>query len=741
MHQALKFLVLSCLLLPSAVNGQDFLKNLITQSPGPLSNPHKEYDAVRGCIECHVKALGGELANDKCLDCHPKIEARIEEKWGYHRDKPICEDCHQEHGGREAYIFAPSRNWTEGYRYGPEDEQKQMGPFDHAADAGYELVGKHRTIDCRDCHTQYREHYETGEKTDTMSYLDAGTKCIDCHEDVYEHAFDRDDLLSCTECHSSNITGWKQIPRRISFDHDSADYKLRGKHIGVDCSDCHEPDPKLKRVTRFEPLPFNQCTDCHSDPHRGEFGSDCEQCHSVYRDWIDVKASEDGSKKSGLKGFDHSKTDFPLIGYHEAVACEGCHYREDESFKVEDSKFDQCSDCHGFPHDKQFEGQECSDCHDFERKFSESTFGVEEHSKLDFVLDGRHRVIDCQKCHFSGVYRDLPHEECSDCHRNAHPERQIDQSCNFCHVTTSFSWIQFDHNKQTNFSLTGQHREVACLSCHVDQVFKNMPADNENPNCQMCHADPHGQAMPDTCSNCHRTEGFRLVRNFDHAEVGKWELDGRHAELSCQKCHEGHLNQNYDVEPYAEGASPTACLNCHADIHNGEYGANCEGCHNTSSFEVEYGDKVHDLGFFRLEGAHDQMACTDCHSTNTQLQGTGQMCGWCHEQNDPHLGQFGLACGDCHNQWGWLPTKFRHNTTGFRLTGSHRYVTCQECHVNNIYQGLPNDCYFCHSDSYVPYITQHAGGVVDCADCHTTIHWNIRRGGAIGSGPSGGFRP
>lgn len=728
----------SLVVTPSPLFAQEFLKNLITNSPGPLSTHHGEWDAVSGCIECHDNRLGGDVIQTKCLTCHPDIRARVQEARGYHKEKTECSLCHNEHQGKNAYIFAPEENWIDGYTYGLKDKPKQTMPaFNHDQDTGWDLVGAHRKVECFDCHDQKRRHWKTGTETATTSYLfDKTPSCINCHQDVYKHEARPNQWTQCTDCHSAGLENWKALAKRMRFNHDKTDYPLEGKHEGVACYLCHQPDAKLREVTRFQPLDFNRCGDCHYDVHEGEFGSDCETCHSVFRDWhnVQLKGKKSGQKGKAGEGLDHSKTRFPLNGYHEAVACEYCHYNQDGSFdyKAGPTAFDECSDCHGMAHGNQFQNQKCTDCHSESKRWTQSSFGIDQHNKTSFPLDGKHQVLDCMKCHFSGQYEDLPHQECSDCHRNVHPERQIDQSCEFCHVTTDFSWIQFDHNKNTDFDLTGKHREVACLSCHVDNVFKNMPADNQNPNCQMCHADPHGASISDTCSNCHMTEGFKIVKNFKHDEFG-FSLDGRHAELSCQKCHADHLEGNYKVAVISGAGKATACINCHVDVHNGKHGPACESCHNTGSFEVEYGEQVHDLGFFKLQGVHDQLACTACHATDTQLQGSGVICATCHEKNDVHLGQMGMECGDCHQQTGWLPTQFKHNTTAFRLTGAHRYVPCESCHVNNIYQGLPNDCYFCHSDSFVPYIQAHQGIFLDCADCHTTIDWNIRRGSGIGA--------
>lgn len=695
--------------------GQEFLKEFLARSPGPLTQPHADYDHIQNCVDCHSGRLGGAISGDKCMSCHTEIHSRVSKKLGYHAEKTVCQECHTDHKGKNYSIFAPE-NW--------------LKAFDHD-ETGYELVGKHARIDCTDCHDAFRKNVKTKVATANRTYLDASTRCYDCHKKDYEHNFAKKELLVCTQCHAATVEKWKTLSKAMSFDHDKTDYPLEGFHKPVACNECHEPDAKLKRVTTFAPLSFAQCTDCHADPHKGKFGADCTTCHSVYRKWPNVFQGGLKTKASETK-FDHAKTKFPLKGYHQAVSCESCHYDPKANFKVKAENFDECSDCHGFPHNLQFQNQKCESCHAVEKKFMESTFSKERHNTSKFPLTGKHQVIDCNKCHFSGQYEEVKFAECSDCHRNPHSERQIDKTCSFCHVTTSFSWIQFDHNKNTDFRLTGKHRDVACLSCHVDQVFKDMPASNEKPNCQACHADPHGPGMPDDCENCHRTESFKWVKNFDHSKTGNWTLEGKHAELSCQKCHADHLLGSYKVVPASPALKPTDCATCHLDVHNGSYGKNCQSCHNMNSFSVHFGEMVHDLGYFKLEGQHNQLPCTDCHRPDTNLQGMGIVCDSCHEKNDIHLGKFGDQCGDCHRQTAWLPSKFKHNQTAFRLTGAHRYVECSSCHVNQIYQGLPNDCYFCHSDSQLVRVPQHnSGSAQECSDCHSTISWTIRRGGGI----------
>lgn len=692
------------------------MKQLLTRSPGPLSKPHQEYDNLQNCISCHASRTGKEVVHKKCLECHQEISVRIEEKHGYHADKPECKTCHTEHNKDklpEFDIFAP-KDW--------------LKTFNHD-ETNYPLIGSHQTVECNDCHTTYRKHFKTKEPSTSRSYLDAPNDCYTCHKKVYEHRFSKKKWLNCTECHSTSLESWTKMARKLTFSHDETEYPLEGLHIPVACKACHKPDPKLKRLTTFAPLKFSQCTHCHADPHKGKFGDDCTTCHNVYRKWDDIIPTREGGKPKGLeKSFDHDQTKFPLKGYHEKVDCKACHFDPAAKFKVAADQFDECSDCHSFPHGDQFAKLECTDCHAHNRKFNKTSFNLDRHNKTRFPLTGKHQVLECNKCHFTGKFESLQSTECTDCHRNPHDRRQIDHPCSFCHVTTDFSWIQFDHNKNTKFSLTGKHRDVSCTSCHVNEIFKNMPASNEKPNCQSCHDSPHGTSMSNQCQECHRTEGFYPAKTFDHLKLGRWQLEGRHAELPCQKCHPQHLLKSYEVFISAPNLKATDCINCHKDIHKGEFGKNCASCHTASSFSIEQEAQVHDLGFMKLEGTHNQLACKDCHRSDTNLQGLSLVCGSCHQKNDPHLGKLGQSCSDCHRQTAWLPSTFKHNQTGFRLTGAHRYAQCSDCHKNQIYEGLPNDCFFCHSDSYIRGIGSHnLAQASDCSDCHSQISWKIRR--------------
>ena len=63
-----------------------------------------------------------------------------------------------------------------------------------------------------------------------------------------------------------------------------------------------------------------------------------------------------------------------------------------------------------------------------------------------------------------------------------------------------------------------------------------------------------------------------------------------------------------------------------------------------------------------------------------------------------------------------------HDQTSFPLTGRHRTVACQECHINGQLEGTPTSCESCHWDRRQDDRYSLALGI-NCADCHDTTGW------------------
>ena len=71
---------------------------------------------------------------------------------------------------------------------------------------------------------------------------------------------------------------------------------------------------------------------------------------------------------------------------------------------------------------------------------------------------------------------------------------------------------------------------------------------------------------------------------------------------------------------------------------------------------------------------------------------------------------------------------FDHFSTGFPLTGGHRRVECDSCHLSGIFVGTPERCNGCHNNvraSGKP--ASHIRTNNTCDDCHTSANWRLAR--------------
>jgi hypothetical protein len=59
--------------------------------------------------------------------------------------------------------------------------------------------------------------------------------CINCHKDNHNRQFEKEGITDCKSCH--DFEKWKTV----KFDHNTARFKLDGKHQNVACYKCHKP--------------------------------------------------------------------------------------------------------------------------------------------------------------------------------------------------------------------------------------------------------------------------------------------------------------------------------------------------------------------------------------------------------------------------------------------------------------------------------------------------------------------
>ncbi len=569
-----------------------FLPNLQAQlSPGKLSSAHADLEGMFKCTQCH--SLGNKIDNNKCLDCHKEIQALNNQKRGYHYSKEVrgkdCATCHSEHHGRKFDMM----------RFDQDN-------FNHDL-TSYELTGAHNRIDCRDCHIpDFIADQDLKKRENT--FLGLEHDCVSCHEDVHQNTLSTND---CASCHST-----EEFAPAEFFDHDETDYPLEGKHIEVDCIECHPMETRRgQEFQKFTGIEFSNCISCHEDVHENTLGNDCKQCHS----------EESFTSLRRIRRFNHNRTNFPLKGAHAKVNCADCHTMNvtlDELFQDHIGiSTDNCVACHEDVHDNKF-GSNCIECHNENSFLGGETDGFN-HNLTDFALKGQHQTVDCRECHTSdSMTEPLEHNTCATCHTDYHEGEfmvnGIGPDCAKCHDEKGFagSLYTIEQHNETKFPLDGAHLATPCFACHMDEekwTFRNI-----GERCVDCHEDVHegfiaAEFYPNQdCEKCHVTDDW-IQSLFDH-DLTDFELLGKHLEVSCMECHgleESVLSNRY--EGFID--TPSECAACHDNVHDEQFVQNgvtdCDRCHDFENWVIQ--DFNHDNTAFKLEGAHAQVACEECH--------------------------------------------------------------------------------------------------------------------------------
>ncbi len=471
------------------------------------------------------------------------------------------------------------------------------------------VIEGHANIEaeCTLCHVRGRD----------LSQVDL---CLDCHKEVAEDVKQRQGYhglnpaavgVDCVACHTDHEGRDAEIVsmNTATFDHSFTDFVLRGAHLLTTCSQCHQQAVPWRDAD-------TTCIACHSndDIHQGALGPQCNDCHTE-TDWLTSK-------------FNHGKTNFPLVGKHDGLACDSCHTAEDFSGAPT-----QCVACHSQDDvHAGIAGKQCGACHSSDN-WDQARF--DHHQVSNFALLGGHANLGCQDCHSQPSLDDLNGASCNSCHvdDDIHKGKKGTQ-CLDCHTVNRWNELTFDHRLVADFALLGAHKQVECNACHT----QNLTAPLER-TCIGCHGganDPHLGQLGDRCESCHANTSWTTPVYFDHDLVA-FPLLGQHAELQCDQCHESAAFHD----------AGTTCSSCHRedDIHDGALGVTCDQCHNP----IDWANVAFDHNrqtTFMLDGAHVQTSCAACHRT---AQEAPQVCGQCHRQDDTHSGRFGNDCGRCHS--------------------------------------------------------------------------------------------
>lgn len=459
-------------------------------------------------------------------------------------------------------------------------------------------------------------------------------KCLDCHSILNKriktgkgfHASDEVKDKNCISCHSDHHgRGFDMLHfDTTNFNHKLAGYPLEGAHKDLTCKNCHNKkhisDPEILKKKRSYLGLNTSCLTCHKDYHQQTLGNECTDCHGM-------EAFAPAEK------FDHANTGFVLKGKHPEVECVECHeitIRNGKKFqRFSGVAFGTCGDCHDDPHNNRF-GQKCSNCHNEQSFQKTGPLNDFDHSRTGYPLKGKHRMLDCKKCH-TGSYTDpLAHNTCTDCHDDHHEgqlrENNKVRDCADCHTVEGFRGSTFSiaRHKQTDFPLEGAHMATPCTECHKKNE-KWVFADLGN-TCNDCHDDPHKYLIsqkyyPDSdCEKCHKISHWSKI-GFDHSLTG-YDLQGKHKKVSCRDCHFTEDNKGKTIQQFK--TLTESCTNCHSDEHFGQFAKNgetdCETCHTFNDWDPTRFD--HNKTRFKLEGAHADVACAECHKPVTKNQNT-----------------------------------------------------------------------------------------------------------------------
>jgi hypothetical protein len=586
-------------------------------------------------------------------------------------------------------------------------------------------------------------------------------KCLDCHREIARRVNAKtgyhagaykasSDQMDCARCHSEHNGKRFQLTKfdQKKFDHARmAGFELVGKHTSLKCEGCHiaskikvQPSEiRMKDKNRSFLGMGRECAQCHSDPHKSEFGNECTSCHT-----------QDTWKPAPL--FDHSRSVYPLTGKHTAVSCSGCHkpvagetmphYRE--------LRYTSCDNCHADPHKGSFENASfqggCGNCHvtaGWKSLKSDAGFN---HNRTKFPLSGKHSDVTCFKCHTSSDFsKPVAFAQCGDCHKDIHggqfTARAAGSDCASCHNDQGFKPALYrleDHQKSA-FKLEGKHEKVKCESCHKsagrETVYKLTTT-----TCQSCHSDVHGaefaaEPYANKCESCHTQSGFHpSTYAMPQHQQSKFVLTGAHLAVICSDCHQplrGAVSEAARQYHFTD----QSCTGCHRDPHQTR--EQCETCHGTTKWKT-LRTFNHSATKFQLEGAHQTVACIGCHrplapaaprvtapvavtrmaATNNgptaNFAKTPNLCHECHE--DIHGGQFmrtgeeAKECAACHTVNNWSSRSFDHAKTRFALKDAHEKVRCAQCHTKvlvldtretRMYRDTPLECEGCHVNGVV----------------------------------------
>ena len=213
-------------------------------SPGPLAQPHHQFDGPANCTKCHTQSVRERTF--KCNDCHKEIAAEMQQHRGLHstfstagRPGEACAKCHSDHNGENFALL----HWT--------PDAPGVRPFQDGICAGRQTRDRGLPpMPPGEKHSCGGARFPAGLQKDlSRTFFGLSTQCATCHEDMHKGRFG----TTCTNCH--NTSNWKNAKiEEKSFDHSKTNYPLTGLHREVACQKCHTPG--ADGLPRYKGLQF-----------------------------------------------------------------------------------------------------------------------------------------------------------------------------------------------------------------------------------------------------------------------------------------------------------------------------------------------------------------------------------------------------------------------------------------------------------------------------------------------------
>ena len=139
--------------------------------------------------------------------------------------------------------------------------------------------------------------------------------------------------------------------------------------------------------------------------------------------------------------------------------------------------------------------------------------------------------------------------------------------------------------------------------------------------------------------------------------------------------------------------------------------------HKKDAYSLNEG---HKKDAYRLNEGHKEIGCASCHPKNGR-RGKKMNCGSCHSGR--HVIPQGVSCITCHTLEDFSQIKnYKHRLNDFFWIGTHKTLSCRECHKEGRFRGTPRQCVYCHLERHQDSLHGTALGG-DCSQCHTPFGW------------------